>query len=266
MNLKSFYRGKVVVITGSSHGIGRETARLALEAGARVVINGRDPAALKTTKDGLGEVLCVAADVSTPEGASFLIEQTLASEGRVDVLIANAGRSMRGSFADLVPDTVQAMVSSNLLSAVWSAQAALPALRDSLGTVVFVSSLAAVRGFPGVSLYSATKMALTAVHEALGAEEAAVRSCLVYLPFTENDPEKTVLGSDGKPFHHERRASVTQREAALAVLTAAAKGRRRTVLTATGRILFLTQSLFPWLVDHLVARSGGSIHSVRRSS
>jgi NADP-dependent 3-hydroxy acid dehydrogenase YdfG len=267
MNLARFYQDKVVVVTGSSRGIGRETARLALAAGARVVLNGRDRAAVEACRETLGHAstLAVVADVSGFEGAQTLILAALEAWGRVDVLINNAGLSMRGAFADLSPATVGAMVSGNLLSAVWVTRAALPALCDSKGRVVFVSSLAGVRGFPRVSLYSAAKMALTAVHQSLQAEEPSIRSCLVYLPFTENDPDKTVLDAEGTPFRHERRASTSQRDAALAILTAAACGRQRTVLTAAGRALFWAQSLVPWLVDFILARSGGSIHEVRRS-
>ena len=264
MNLARFYRGKVVVITGSSRGIGRETARSALRAGARVVLNGRDVAALASTRNELSGALAVAADISTPEGAAELIRQTLELTGRIDVVIANAGQSMRGPFAELVPAAVRSLIEANLLSAVWTAQAALPALRGTGGRLVFVSSLAAARGFPGVSLYSAAKMALTAVSQAVAAEEPAIRSCVVYLPFTENDPEKTVLGADGRPFRHERRASTTQADAAQAILAAAARGRTA-VITAAGRLLFWAQALVPGLVDRLMSRTGGKIHAVRRS-
>jgi NAD(P)-dependent dehydrogenase (short-subunit alcohol dehydrogenase family) len=268
MNLERFYRDKVVVITGSSRGIGRETARLALAAGARVALNGRDRSSLEACRDALGadRTLAVAADVSTQAGAESLVGTVLKTWGRIDVVINNAGLSMRGAFAELSAATVNAMVSGNLLSAVWTTRAALGALRDSGGRAVFVSSLAAVRGFPGVSLYSAAKMALTAVHQALRAEEPGLRSCLVYLPFTENDPGKTVLDAGGTPFRHERRASTTQPTAARALLTAAARGRPRTILTAAGHLLSWTQTLLPGLVDFMLARSGGSIHSVRRSS
>jgi NAD(P)-dependent dehydrogenase (short-subunit alcohol dehydrogenase family) len=266
MNLERFCRDKVIVITGSSRGIGRETARLALAAGARVVLNGRDEAVLNATRRELGGGRAIASDVATPEGADALIRAALEAEGRIDVVIANAGTSMRGAFANLAPATVRTMVEANLLSAVWTAQAALPALRRSQGRLVFVSSLAAARGFPEVSLYSAAKMGLTAVHQALGAEEPEIKSCLVYLPFTENDAGKTILGADGVPFRHERRAACTQKEMAKAILNAAAKGRKKTVLTAAGRVLFWTQSIFPWVVDRLVSRSRGIIHSVRRSS
>jgi len=268
MNLARFYDGKVVVITGSSRGIGREMARLALASGARVVLNGRDAVTVEACRQALGteRTLAFAADVSLQGGAEALVVAALSAWGRIDVLVNNAGLSMRGSFADLSPATVDAMVSGNLLSAVWATRAALPALLESRGRVVFVSSLAAVRGFPGVSLYSAAKMALTAVHQSLRAEERAIRSCLIYLPFTENDPEKTVLDAQGTPFRHERRASATQEQAARAVLSAAARGRGQTVLTAAGRILFWMQSWFPGLVDFVLTRSRGSIHSVRRSS
>jgi NAD(P)-dependent dehydrogenase (short-subunit alcohol dehydrogenase family) len=264
---RAFFLDKVVIITGSARGIGREAARLALAWGARVVLNGRDPEALQATRQTLGfaeRTLAVVADVSRPEEADSLVATVLAAWGRVDVLINNAGLSMRGTFFDLSNDTARAMVDANLLSAVWTTRAALPSLRDSRGRVVFVSSLAGLRGFPGVSLYSSSKMALTGLAESLRAEEGAggVRVGLVYLAFTENDPGKTVLASDGHPFRHERPWSLTQIQAAEALLRAAASGRRRTVLTATGRLFSAAQAWFPGLMDRIVARSGGRLHQV----
>ena len=267
MNFQDFFRDKVVVITGSARGIGREAARQALAHGARVVINGRDAAALEVTRVALGmdeRVLAVAADLSTPEGADTLVRQTLKTWGHLDVLVNNAGLSMRGTFADLSPTTVRTMLEANFLTAVWTTQAALPALRESRGTVVFISSLAGVRGFPGVSLYSASKMALTAFHQSLDAEERVrgVQSCLIYLAFTENDVEKTVLGADGKPFRHQRKWSLTQEQTAQAILSAVVRGKKLTTLSASGRILVTAQAWFPTLVDWFVRRSGGKMHRV----
>ena len=269
MNLAKFYSDKVVLITGSARGIGREAARLALASGARVVVNGRDEAAVHETARFLGvpdRTLAVAADVSTPEGARRLVDQTLAAWGRIDVLVNNAGLSMRGNFADLAPLTVRTMVEANLLTAVWTTQAALPALRTSRGRVLFVSSLAGVRGFPGVSLYSASKMALEALCQAVQGEEGSrgIRAGLILLAFTENDPAKTVLGSDGRPFHHDRKASMSQEAAAEALLKAVVLGRPKTVLTPSGRLLVNAQGWFPGLTAWVFRLAGARTHAVTK--
>lgn len=267
MNLGASLQDKVIVITGSARGIGREAARQALALGARVVLNGRDAEALEATRSALApsdRILAVAADVSRPEEASRLVAQVLATWGRVDVVINNAGLSMRGAFADLSPTTVQAMVEANLLTAVWMTKAALPALRESRGRVLFVSSLAGLRGFPGVSLYSATKMALTALCQSLRAEEGprGVWFGLISLAFTENDPAKTVLGADGHPFRHDRRWALSQSQTARALLAAVARRRKTTVLTPAGKALAIVQSLFPGLMDGWIGATGGRLHHV----
>jgi NAD(P)-dependent dehydrogenase (short-subunit alcohol dehydrogenase family) len=268
MDLHRWFANKVIVVTGSARGIGRETARLALAAGARVVVNGRNPATLAATVEALGHpdrTLAVAADLSRPAEAARLVATVLDAWGRIDAVVNNAGLSMRGGFADLSEATVRTMVDANLLSAVWTTQAALPALRSSQGRVLFVSSLAGVRGFAGVSLYSAAKLALSAVNDAVQAEEGphGVRSGLIWLAFTENDPDKTVVGADGSLFRHQRRWSLTQEQTARRILEALARGRRRTVLTAQGRLLAVAQALFPTLVDGVLARSGGRVHAVK---
>ena len=270
MKRTGLLRDKVVVVTGSARGIGRETARLALEAGARVVLNGRDPDSLEQTRQQLGaaeRLLGVAADLARPEEAEYLVAAVLAAWGRIDVLINNAGVSMRGPFSQLTNDTVRSLVDGNFLSSVWTTRAALEALRQSRGRVLFISSLAALRGFPGVSLYSASKMALTALQQSLQAEEGprGVRFGVVFLPFTENDPDKTILGADGRPFRHERPWVLTQGRAAAAVLDALVRGRARTAVTTQGRLLAWAQAWFPRWVDRMVQGSRGRIHHVEET-
>lgn len=267
MNRQRYFRDKVVLITGSARGIGREVARQALAAGAKVVLNGRNPDTLEATRQALGfpdRTVAVTADLTRPEEADALVAATLSAWSRLDVLINNAGISMRGAFSDLSNETIRVMVDANLLSAVWMTRAALPALRASRGRVLFVSSLAAVRGFPGVSLYSASKMGLTALLESLCAEEGprGVGFGLAHLAFTENDPDKTVLGADGRAFHHDRRWTLTQTQTSGKILDAVARKRTRVVLTASGRLLVWTQAWWPGLVDKFVERSGGKIHYV----
>jgi NAD(P)-dependent dehydrogenase (short-subunit alcohol dehydrogenase family) len=267
MNLDRFFRGKVVLITGSSRGIGREAARQALDAGAFVVVHGRDRVATEATRVSLGapdRTATVAGDLANRDTARAVVAEALLPWGRLDVLINNAGLSMRGAFAELSVETVETMVGANLLTAVWTTQAALPALRATQGRVVFVSSLAGVRGFPGVSLYSASKMALAAVQQSLQAEEQAsgLRASLVSLAFTENDPGKTVLGADGRPFQHERRWSTTQQASARALLLCAARGRDQ-VVTMTGRWLVAMNRLAPRWTGRLLG-AGRSLHAVNK--
>jgi NAD(P)-dependent dehydrogenase (short-subunit alcohol dehydrogenase family) len=263
-------RGRVVIVTGSSRGIGRETARLLLDAGASVVINGRDPERLEATRQDLAGdrteplLSSVACDVSSEDGAAALINHTIERWSRLDALISNAGVSMRGPIRDLRSETVERLVEGNLMSAVLPAVAALPHLERSSGGILFVSTVAAIHGFPGVSVYSATKAAVATFAEALEAEigSAGVAVGTVLLGFVENDRDKTTLGSDGKPFHHERRAMQTQRNAAEAIIRALARRKRRTITIAAGRFLDGVNRLSPGLVARFLRLSGGSVHAV----
>lgn len=270
MNLRTYFHDKVVLITGSTRGIGREAARQALQAGARVVINGRDPATLELTRRALpGEnrLLAVPGDLGNPAAADALVRTVLDAWGRLDVVILNAGLSMRGAFSDLSNETVTALLGANFLAPLWVIRAALPALRVSGGRVMFVSSLAAVRGFPGVSVYSASKMALSALQDSLRAEEGArgIHFGLSFLAFTENDPEKTVLTAGGRLFHHKRPWSMTQKQAAGILLQAVSRRRKRTVASVQGHLLVWAQRWFPGLMDRLVETSGGKLHKVEES-
>ena len=262
--------GKVVLITGSSRGIGRETATLFAESGARIVLNGRDPARLAQTVAHLqsfgNRVWSYTADVTDPEQCRAMIAAVVDHYGRLDILVNNAGLSMRGAFADLDPSVIDSVTRVNVLGAAYPTRFALPALCESHGSVVFISSLAGVRGFAGVSIYSAAKMALTGLAESIHAEyvSAGVHAGVLFLAFTENDPDKTIMGPDGAPMRISRKASTTQRQAAEAVYRMVRRRSRKTYLTASGKYLVFMQRHFPWLTDAVIVRSKGSIHRARR--
>lgn len=262
--------GKVVLITGSSRGIGRETAAVFAERGAGIVLNGRDPVRLAETVERMRtaghRVWSYPADVTDPQQCRAMIETVLATHGRLDVLVNNAGLSMRGTFSDLDPSVIEAVTRVNILGAAYPTRFALSALRSSKGSVVFISSLAGVRGFAGVSIYSAAKMALTGLAESIHAEHGAdgIHSGVLFLAFTENDPDKTIMGPDGTPMQITRKASTTQRQAAEAVYRMVERRKRKTYLTASGKYLVFMQRHVPWLTDAIILRSKGSIHAGRR--
>ncbi|HUX11767.1 MAG TPA: SDR family oxidoreductase [Spirochaetia bacterium] len=267
MTGKRPFSDRVVVITGSSRGIGRETAIAFGRAGARVVINGRDAERLEKTAAQLRaegiEVEAVAADIARGSDAARLISAAKARFGHIDVLVNNAGVSMRGLFSELVPEVVETVVRTNITGAVVPTVAAMNELRERRGSIIFVSSLAGVHGFPNVSIYSAAKMALTGLAQSLDAELAGsgVHVGLIFLGFTENDPDKSILAADGREIIVKRRHQMSQSQAAQEIVKLTVRRRRQRVLTPPGRLLYLAAHVAPVLVRAVLRRSGGRIHA-----
>jgi 3-oxoacyl-[acyl-carrier protein] reductase len=146
--------GKACVVTGSTGGIGLETARLLIAEGARVVTSGRREA------PAIGEALHVRADLSSPEAPAALVDAAVGELGGLDVLVNNVGLAIQARFAD-VPDAEWAsMWELNVMSYVRAIRASLPHLRASRGSVVNVSSTAGKRPSGGMPHYSVTKAAV----------------------------------------------------------------------------------------------------------
>ncbi len=141
--------------------------------------------------------------------------------------------------------------------------AALDELRERHGSIVFISSLAGVHGFPNVSIYSAAKMALTGLAQSVDAELAGsgVHVGLIFLGFTENDPDKSILAADGRAIIVKRRHQMSQSEAAQEIVKLTLRRRRQRVLTPSGHLLYLAAHIAPALVRAVLRRSGGRIHS-----
>ena len=203
--MKSF-NDKVCVVTGSSMGIGRELANQLLGAGAKVIINGTNASRLQKTLDSLqahgdysDQVSMCVADVSNIEDSNRLIRHALNRHGRLDVLINNAGLSMEGELEEIQPSVIQRLMDVNLVGPAQTTKVALPLLRETGGSVIFVSSLAGLYGLPSFSPYSCSKMALTSLAESLRNElyGSGVHVGIAYLSFTENDPEKTIYDANG---------------------------------------------------------------------
>jgi 3-oxoacyl-[acyl-carrier protein] reductase len=146
--------GKACLVTGSTAGIGLETARALVAEGARVVTNGRSGA------PGVGESLHVQADLSLPEAPAQVVEATVQALGGVDVLVNNVGFAVQARFEEVPDEEWESMWQLNVLSYVRAIRAALPHLRESRGTIVNVSSTAGKRPSGGMPHYSVTKAAV----------------------------------------------------------------------------------------------------------
>jgi NADP-dependent 3-hydroxy acid dehydrogenase YdfG len=169
------FRDQVVIITGASSGIGRETAVTFGRLGARVALLARRPQLLDevaaAVEDVGGDALAMPTDVTDQRAVRTAISGVKRAWKRVDVLVNNAGIVRPGIPSQLDPNDLDAMMRVNLYGALYAMQAALPAMRaQKRGSIVNVSSLAGRRGYSKLAGYCATKFALVGLTEALRTE------------------------------------------------------------------------------------------------
>jgi len=170
-------RDRVVVIGGSSRGIGRATAEAFAAEGARVVLNGRDEAALEEAREAVGhipgtEVEAVVADLSSDAGARGLIDRAMERFGRIDVLVSNAGGPPAGAFETLTDEQWLAGFDLVVLSTVRLIRAALPHLRETRGSIVVINSTAALNPVHPLTLSNVLRPAQLGVARTLTPELA----------------------------------------------------------------------------------------------
>ncbi|MEV7632243.1 SDR family NAD(P)-dependent oxidoreductase [Microbacterium sp. NPDC089318] len=165
----------VVVVTGASSGIGRETARTYARRGARLAISSRSRTALDTVaqecRDLGGEVLAVPADVADQKAMIGLADAAAAAFGRIDVWVGNAGVFAYGTFEQLPSDVFRQVVETNLFGQVHGARAVLPQFRrQGSGSLVLVGSLYSRASSPSISPYVTSKFGLLGFAESLRQE------------------------------------------------------------------------------------------------
>jgi NAD(P)-dependent dehydrogenase (short-subunit alcohol dehydrogenase family) len=175
MNWFDDFRDKVVIITGASSGIGRETALAFAAEGARVVLVARRQEVLEKLQreivGGGGQALVVATDVTRRKQVRACMKTVRREYGRIDVVINNAGVLIPAAFADIREEDLQSMLRVNLFGALFVMQEALRAMRkQGHGSIVNVASLAGRRGIAPLGGYCATKFALVGLTEALRTE------------------------------------------------------------------------------------------------
>lgn len=254
----------MAIVTGSESGIGRETARLLCEAGAAVVLNGRQPERLEHTRQQLAAaghaVAACVADVTDYAACERLVAVAISHFGRLDVLVTNASISQRAYFADMQPEVFRQVLDSNVYGSVYPLKAALPHLITSRGSVTFISSISALNGMPSGSAYCAGKAAVSNLAHTLRLElaETGLHFGVVHIGFTQNDPEKRVLDAAGQPVpiaHRPPRWQKSQAEVAAIIVRHIQKRKRRTVISLLGRIIVLVHSTLPKLGDWVVLRT-----------
>ena len=253
------YAGKVVVVTGSSSGIGAATASAFAAEGARVVLtapNKELPAleALeqKLKSDGLTS-LVVPVDVTSTGDVNAMFHQVVQQWGRVDVLVNNAGVGYHGPFESMSLDDFEKVLQINLLGAVRCLYAVLPVmLAQRSGQIVNIASAHSRRAHPRYAAYSASKYALRGLSDALRVEVVPHGiSVLTYCPpYTESKFFDNVLHTVGKI--KPQRAGAKPEEVAKAIVDAAWRRKREVIATLRERALDWGNRCAPSLIDRLI--------------
>ena len=169
---------KVVIITGASEGIGLATARLFAKAGAKVALAARSADTLTTIVNELREqhheAIAVPTDMRSKDAIGAMVDSVFQQYGRIDILINNAGQSVRGNVADVDIDQFRQIFELNVLGPVEAMQALIPKMRQSGGGLIInVSSSVTKMHLPAISAYAATKAALNMISDTAREELAS---------------------------------------------------------------------------------------------
>jgi short-subunit dehydrogenase len=255
--------GKVVIITGASSGIGKACAYVFSGQGAKVSLAARNEEKLKQIeydlKEEKSEVLTLKTDVSNEDDCKKLIEETVKTFGRVDVLVNNAGISMRGLFEDIQLEVLEKLMNVNYWGTVYCTKHALPYLLDARGSVVGVSSIAGFQGLPGRTGYSSSKFAMHGFLETLRVEtlKQGLHVMIAAPGFTSTEVRKSALGPDGQAQGESPRdeTKMMSPEKVAEIISKGIKKRKRTiVMTSEGKATILLKKIAPAFLDKITYR------------
>ncbi|MCH8327858.1 MAG: SDR family oxidoreductase [Candidatus Marinimicrobia bacterium] len=246
------YSGKRVVITGASSGIGAEMARQMAAQGAHLVLAARREPELMAVAEQCqqlgGSATAVVTDVTAQEQCRALMESSVAAMGGIDMLVNNAGISMRQDFEHIDDlDIIGQLMSVNYFGAVHCTHYALPHLLESRGSIVVVSSLSGKTGIPGLTGYAATKFALHGFFESLRIE---LLGSGVTVTMACPGLVKTNLVRHGGA-QEPIRSGMSVETCARIIVRAAGKRKREVVMTALGKVGALAKPFVPGLIDRI---------------
>lgn len=259
----SYFKDKVVVITGASSGIGRAAAIQFASYGARLVLAARSIEKLMALADEITSdrysVLCVKTDVSVEEDCRKMIEEAVERFGRIDILINNAGISMRASFDTVELSVLKRLMDVNFWGTVYCTKYALPWLKKSHGSVVGVISVAGYAGLPGRTGYSTSKFAIRGFLETLRMEHLDDDiHVMVFAPgYTASNVRNAALLADGTPqgsTPKDESKLMSAEKVAEKLAYGLYRRKREMILTALGYWDVFFYKRFPRLMDWIQVR------------
>lgn len=255
-------KDKTVVITGASSGIGKALAQEMAKRGANIVLAARQYVTLCEITAALEKeygikALAIQADVSKEEDCEALVKQTILTFGKLDVLINNAGLSMRALFKDLELSVLKDLMDVNFWGTVYCTKYALPEILKTTGSIVAVSSIAGYRGLPGRTGYSSSKFAMNGFMESLRTEllKTGVHVMVACPGFTTSNIRVAALSQDGTAHGEtsmEEGKMMTAEEVAQRICDGIEQKKRTLIMTRQGKLAVWVNKLFPAFADKKV--------------
>jgi len=252
---------KVVIITGASSGIGLALAKNYAKRNAKVVLAARSYNKLIGIEEELKtinkNILIIETDVSKESDCKNLIDKTIEKYNKIDILINNAGISMRALFESTELTVIRQLMDINFWGTVYCSKYALPYLLKSKGSIVGVSSIAGYKGLPGRTGYSASKFAIHGFLEVLRIEnlKKGIHVLIACPGFTASNIRNTALAADGSQQGESPRDEAKMMsafEVAKRIIQAIEKKKDRLVLTRQGKLTVLLNKFFPKFMDKMV--------------
>jgi short-subunit dehydrogenase len=258
-------KGKRIILTGASEGIGRALALELAARGARVALAARDRDRLETLAQecrGRGaEALAVPTDVTNQQDLEWLVSESLKTFGGIDAVVHNAGITMWSRFDAMADISIfERIMEVNYHAPVRLTALALPHLKASRGLIVAIASLAGLTGVPERSGYAASKHAMVGFFDSLRIELAGtgVDVSVVAPDFVVSEIHKRAIGPDGEPLGASpmmQSRIMTAEECARRIARAMEKRQRQLLMSTRGKLGRWLKLLAPSLTDRIAARA-----------
>lgn len=255
---------KVVLITGASSGIGEACAYAFASKGYHVALAARNESELKRVQENClktgVDCICVKCDVAIEEECKRFIEQSKNHFGRIDILINNAGISMRAIFHQLDLAVIRQVMDINFWGSIYCTKYALPEILKHSGSVIGVSSVAGFKGLPGRTGYSASKFALEGFLEALRIEnrKTGLHVGIICPGYTASNIRNRALNEQAKTQSEnplDESKLMPAEKVADYIVEMVLHRTRKKVLTTQGKLSFWLNKFFPSWVDSLVFKT-----------
>ncbi|MCO5934878.1 SDR family oxidoreductase [Mucilaginibacter sp. RB4R14] len=255
-------KDNVVIITGASSGIGKALAIEFAQRGANLVLAARQYVTLcgiaqQLQTDYNIKAIAVQCDVAVEDDCAALVKQTLLTFGKIDVLINNAGISMRALFKDVDLQVMKNLMDVNFWGTVYCTKHALAAITKTRGSIVGISSIAGYKGLPGRAGYSASKYAMNGFLDALRVENlrTGVHIMVACPGFTASNIRNTALDKNGSQ-QGESTLEEDEMMTAEVVARLIAKGienrSRSLIMTFQGKLTVFLSKFLPAFLDKQV--------------